>query len=138
MSDITANVGRKRAPERATAPERKADRTPEGETKGEAKLNPSPAVETNALGDPTVPDPGNNNAETIVPDTDPYVGSAAQLGDGNLGDTDVQWPPGRIETAAAAFATADPGTRVIDGPGRTDPSGPHPVNTALDARADQG
>ena len=116
------------------APPKTPDSHASSDPSADQPLNPSPTVARNPLGDPIVPDPGNNNAETIVPGTDPYVGSAAQLGDGNLGDTDVQWPPGRIETAAGNLAVEGQGTRGIDAPGRTDPEGDHPAVSAMEGQ----
>lgn len=54
--------------------------------------------------------PGDPN-ETIVEGENPFIGSAAQVGDNNVEGTDIQWPPGRIENTAKVV-----GERVVSQP----------------------
>lgn len=42
------------------------------------------------------------------PEVEPYQGSAARLGSGNIAGTDVQWPPGRVESAGSPYAQPVP------------------------------
>jgi hypothetical protein len=42
------------------------------------------------------------------PEVEPFQGSAARLGTGNIEGTDVQWPPGRVETAGSPFTQPAP------------------------------
>lgn len=44
----------------------------------------------------------------VEPEVEPYQGSAARLGTGNIEGTDVQWPPGRVESVASPFAQPVP------------------------------